>query len=145
MSLEPPQLTVYVDIVGDLFHYGHIRFLRSARAMGDRLIVGVCGDEFCTTYKRPPILNAAERAETIAGCRYVDQVVVDCPCPITREFIVEHDIGLVVHGDDLAPPALRHWYGAAMDLGIFATVPYTEGISTSEIIDRINAAPMAPG
>jgi glycerol-3-phosphate cytidylyltransferase-like family protein len=31
----PEHKRVYVDLVGDLFHAGHVEFLRSARAFGD--------------------------------------------------------------------------------------------------------------
>ena len=37
-------IRVYADMVGDLFHYGHVEFLEKARALGDYLIVGVHGD-----------------------------------------------------------------------------------------------------
>ena len=33
--------TVYADMCGDLFHFGHVRFLRVARGIGDRLVVGI--------------------------------------------------------------------------------------------------------
>ena len=37
--------TIYVDMIGDLFHYGHVEFLKNARKLGDKLIVGVHSDE----------------------------------------------------------------------------------------------------
>ncbi|MET8898864.1 hypothetical protein [Streptomyces sp. NPDC004538] len=35
---------VYVDMVGDLFHPGHVALLRAARDFGERLTVGVLPD-----------------------------------------------------------------------------------------------------
>jgi cytidyltransferase-like protein len=36
---------VYVDMVGDLFHMGHVQFLKAARQFGDWLVVGVLSDD----------------------------------------------------------------------------------------------------
>lgn len=44
---------VYVDMVGDLFHPGHVALLRAARNFGERLIVGVLSDEVVARYKKP--------------------------------------------------------------------------------------------
>ena len=37
-------IRVFADMVADLFHYGHVEFLKQARALGDYLLVGICGD-----------------------------------------------------------------------------------------------------
>ena len=50
-------IRVYVDMVADLFHYGHVEFLRKARALGDHLLVGICSDEAVQTNKLKPILT----------------------------------------------------------------------------------------
>ena len=55
------QKIVYVDMVGDLFHYGHVEILRRAREKGDRLLVGVHSDETVMQYKRKPICSMSER------------------------------------------------------------------------------------
>lgn len=70
---------VYVDMVGDLFHPGHVALLRAARACGDRLIVGVLSDEVVEAYKRRPVMTLAERVAVIESCRYVDEVMPDAP------------------------------------------------------------------
>jgi len=43
---------VYVDMVADLFHPGHVNILRSARALGHELVVGFHSDQDATAYKR---------------------------------------------------------------------------------------------
>ncbi len=93
---------VYVDMVADLFHYGHVEFLRKARALGDYLLVGIHGDDVVVAYKRRPILTMEERAASVAGCRYVDEVVTDAPLRVTRDWIERHAIDVVVHGDDFS-------------------------------------------
>jgi len=44
-------------MVADLFHFGHVNFLRQAREHGDYLLVGIHGDEVVENYKRMPILR----------------------------------------------------------------------------------------
>jgi cytidyltransferase-like protein len=47
--------------VADLFHYGHVNFLRTARKHGDYLLVEIHSDEVVRTYKRAPVLSMDER------------------------------------------------------------------------------------
>ena len=43
---------VYVDMVADLFHYGHVELLRQASALGDYLLVGIHADDVVLAHKR---------------------------------------------------------------------------------------------
>lgn len=128
---------VYVDMVGDMFHGGHVEFFKKARAFGDYLIVGVLADEAVEEYKRTPILTLEERVKVIEACKYVDEVVVAPPLRPTQDWIKERNIDYVVHGDDFNQALLEDQYGASLKLGIFRMVPYTPGISTTDIIKRI--------
>ena len=128
---------VYVDMVADLFHYGHMEFLRKARELGSYLIAGVVADDVIEPYKHKPIFTMEERVISVAGCKYVDEVLPNAPWRINRDWIVQHDIQLVVHGDDYTQAQLDDIYKVPMELGIFRTVPYTKSISTTEIIRRI--------
>ena len=67
------QKIVYVIGVFDLFHSGHVRLLQRAKALGDKLIVAINGDEMVAQYKRRPYLNEEERLEVVQSCRYVDE------------------------------------------------------------------------
>ena len=62
----------------DLLHVGHVRYLESAAAEGDRLIVAINDDESVRRLKgeNRPILAAEHRAELVAALRCVDYVVV---------------------------------------------------------------------
>lgn len=128
---------VYVDVVGDLFHAGHVEFFKKAKAEGDYLIVGIHEDEAVTDYKRRPILSMDERKVAIEACRYVDEVIVNTPIGLTEEWIKEHHIDLVIHGDDFTEASKQAHYGVPIKMGIFKTVPYTQGISTTDLIERI--------
>ncbi|MFP6570522.1 MAG: adenylyltransferase/cytidyltransferase family protein [Dehalococcoidia bacterium] len=134
---------MYVDMVADLFHYGHVNFLRQAKLHGDFLLVGVHSDETVTNYKRNPILSMEERVLSVAGCRYVDEVVPNAPLEITLDWIEKHNIDLIIHGDDVAPEIRDAWYGVPIKMGIYKSVGYTSGISTTELISRIRGADIA--
>ena len=62
----------------DLLHVGHIRYLESAAAEADRLIVAVNDDESVRRLKGTgrPILTATDRAALVAALRCVDYVVI---------------------------------------------------------------------
>lgn len=134
---EQKKVRVYADIVGDLFHAGHVEFFKKARAFGDELVIGILADEVVESYKRVPILSLEERATVIRSCRYVDEVIVAPPLRLTPEWILEHKIDIVVHGDDFKKDTLQDQYGASLEMGIFRSVPYTPGISTTNIIERV--------
>lgn len=127
-------------MVADLFHYGHVNFLKQASRHGDFLLVGIHADETVESYKRKPILTMKERVASVEGCRYVDEVIPNAPLEITREWIDKHKIDLIIHGDDVAPEVRDAWYRVPIEMGIYQSVGYTAGISTTELISRIKAA-----
>ncbi|WP_422267556.1 adenylyltransferase/cytidyltransferase family protein [Mycobacterium sp.] len=131
------QRRIYVDMVGDLFHMGHVGLLKAARECGDWLIVGVLSDEVASSYKRRPIMKLAERVTVIEACRYVDEVIPNAPYRLTTEFLEEHDVAMVVHGDDIAPDVIADIYGAASAADKLKLVSYTAGISTTDLIRRV--------
>ncbi len=124
-------------MVGDLFHAGHVELLRAARTHGDYLIVGVLSDETAASYKRRPIMGLDERVAVVEACRYVDEVIPDAPFQVDEQFLAEHDIAIVVHGDDLTPEGAESVYGAAVAAGKLEYVPRTSGISTTDLIQRV--------
>ena len=135
---------VYVDGIFDLFHAGHIQFLRNARKVGGdsaTLIVGVITDE-AAKWKRPPVIPHVQRVEMIRNCKLVDEVVLRPPLVITKKFIDSLKITHVVHGDD---DLQKEFFRVPRDLGIMAYVPYTRAppfaVSTTELISRIRARP----
>lgn len=137
LEAKPGTSRVYVDMVGDLFHAGHVELLRAARTRGDWLVVGVLSDETATAYKRRPITSLAERVAVIEACKYVDEVIAGAPFQIDEAFLAEHDITTVMHGDDLAPQPAEAVYGAALAAGKLEYVPRTTGLSTTALIQRV--------
>jgi D-glycero-beta-D-manno-heptose 1-phosphate adenylyltransferase len=74
----------------DLLHVGHVRYLRSAKELGGRLIVAINSDESVRALKGEgrPVMPAEERAEILAALADVDAVVI-FPEPDVRELIRE--------------------------------------------------------
>jgi len=66
---------VYAYVVADLLHTGHILYLENAKALGDKLIVGVLTDEATMEKKLKPILSFSERMRLIKALKCVDCVV----------------------------------------------------------------------
>ena len=90
--------TVYMCFATDIIHGGHIAIIRRAERLG-KLIVGVLSDEAVASYKRYPLVPAAERMrlfENIAGVsRVVEQNTLSY-----RENLELYRPDIVVHGDD---------------------------------------------
>ena len=129
---------IYTDMIADLFHPGHVRFLMKARKLGDYLIVGIHSDQDCEYYKRTPVMTMQERCELVAGCRFVDEVIEQAPLQTDKEFIQKHKIDLVVHAHNPDEESkYSAMYAYPMGAGIFKRLDYSLGISTTDIIERI--------
>lgn len=76
-SQERGETVVFVNGCYDFIHYGHIRYLEKARALGDRLVVGVNTDASVKRLKGPdrPMYNEKQRMEVLAALKAVDWVV----------------------------------------------------------------------
>lgn len=130
---------IYVDMVADLFHPGHVNFFRQIKSLypDSELVVGLMSDVDATQYKRKPILNIDERVNMLEACKYVRRVIPNAPMPVTTDFIEKNGINLVIHGNDISEKDREYWYGDAILLEKYQEIGYTEGISTTQIIKRI--------
>lgn len=68
---------VFTNGCYDVLHHGHINYLTAAKALGDRLIVGVNTDASVAALKGPnrPVNTLQHRMEVLAGLKAVDWVV----------------------------------------------------------------------
>ena len=131
-------MIVYVDGVFDLTHNGHFKLYKQARSLGDKLYVGVLSDDECENYKRRPILTAKERRLNILNSEYVDKVIIDVPNIVTKEFIEKYKIDIVAHAHKPDEDDYYYYqYKEPIEMGIFRRLDYTDGISTTDIINRI--------
>jgi cytidyltransferase-like protein len=134
---------IYVDGIFDIPHDGHLAMMIKAYNKGKventnaHLIVGVC-DEGVKEYKRAPIMSVQERAASIVklvGDKFPCTVLSEgVPISINKPFIAKYQIDMVVRGDDFSPQKLKEFYADAMEVAQFVTVPYTQGVSTSQIL-----------
>jgi cytidyltransferase-like protein len=139
-------MRVYVDGVWDMFHVGHLKCLEYARAYGEgsgrdcELIVGVVSDEDAASYKRVPLIPHEERCQIVRALRIVTAVIPACPLVVTHTFLEVHGIDKVVHGfanDADRQKQARFFEGLG---SAFQEIPYTSGVSTTELMRRITLA-----
>ena len=147
--LNMPLLTVcrnvYCDGVYDLCHVGHKTLFRNALQFGNRLFVGVVGDKDASSYKRPPIMTHDERCAEVEACKSVTKVIPNSPCfGLTKEFIDAHQIHVVAYGEEYLErwpnPDDDPYYGYVRKIGIGQPLPRHDGLSTSDLIRRIQKA-----
>lgn len=65
----------YTSGVYDLFHVGHVNILRNAKAMCDKLVVGVTIDELVMYKGKKAVIPFHERIEVVRSCKYVDVAI----------------------------------------------------------------------
>ncbi|HMC89626.1 MAG TPA: adenylyltransferase/cytidyltransferase family protein, partial [Gemmataceae bacterium] len=125
----------------DLLHAGHVHSLRSARRLGDVLVVGLNSDDSVRRIKGPgrPIIPASERAEILAALECVDYVVIfDETTPEAALSRLKPDIHC--KGAEYAPPNGRPVperevvaaYGGRIEY-----LPLVSGVSTTDLVRRI--------
>lgn len=113
----------------DLLHYGHIRLLERAKALGDYLIVGITSDDYDKT--RGKINNQQSLIERIAAVEatgIADEIIVEEYEGQKIDDIRRYDVDIFTVGSD--------WVGKFDYLNEYCKVVYlprTEGVSSSEI------------
>lgn len=97
--------TLHHNSVSSTNYSSHVRFLKFAKQTipNTYLIAGVTGDEGIKTVQGPTAMSAAERAEVIHACKYVDEVVEDCPSTLLPEFVLQFHIDDVGYSEELLP------------------------------------------
>lgn len=113
----------------DLLHYGHIRLLERAKALGDYLIVGVTADSFDLARGKINVQQSLiERIEAVKATGIADEIIVEEYEGQKIDDIRRYDVDIFTVGSD--------WKGHFDYLNEFCQVVYlerTEGISSSEI------------
>jgi len=138
---------VYVPMAVDLVHEGHINIINEARKLGD-VIVGLMTDKAITEYKRLPLLTYEQRKRVIENIKGVKEVI-----PQETHDYVHNLRGLkpdyIVHGDDWKTGVQKEARARVVEVlkewgGILVEPKYTEGISSSQMTNRIKVHGITP-
>ena len=125
----------------DLLHAGHVAYLQAARAMGDRLVVGLNSDASTRRRKGPtrPLLPRQERALLLAALRAVDAVLLwrqddfrDAVAALKPDIYVKGADWNRAGGPQPPEAVIVENYG-----GSVAYVELTPGRSTSALVQEI--------
>ncbi len=119
----------------DLLHYGHIRLLKRAKALGDYLIVAISTDEFNAGKGKKAYHNYETRKEMLEAVRYVDLVIPEETWEQKIDDVKKYDVDIVVMGGD--------WKGSdrfeyLRDYCELVYLDRTEGVSTTQIKEELN-------
>ena len=114
----------------DLLHYGHIRLLQRAAALGDYLVVALSTDQFNEEKGKKSFYSYETRKEMLEAIRYVDLVIPEERWDQKINDINEYHIDIVVMGSD--------WEGDSRfeSLRDYCDVVYlvrNSGISTTQV------------
>lgn len=131
---------VFTNGVFDILHVGHVDLLVAARALGDRLIVGLNSDESVHRLKGParPVRSEHDRAYVVAALEAVDAVTIfDQDTPLELILALRPDV--LVKGGDYTPDTIVGRAEVESWGGRVHVVPLTAGQSTTRIIEALRA------
>jgi len=136
-------IRLYTGGTFDLFHAGHVEFLKRCSEISDHVTVSLNTDEFIYAYKKnKPVINYDERRAVLDACAYVDRVIPNIGGADSKPSIESAKPDIIAIGSDWA----RRDYYAQMQFtqdwldeqGIsLIYIPYTQGISSTEIKGRL--------
>ena len=124
----------------DIIHPGHINILKVASSYGE-VIVGLLTDKAIASYKKMPLMDYEERFKVIEGIKYVSQIVKQDTLDYSKN-LLEIKPKYVVHGDDWTTGIQKNVRKNVIDVleewsGELIEVPYTEGVSSTNIKEKI--------
>lgn len=122
----------------DILHAGHVRYLAAARAVGDRLVLGLNSDESVRALKGStrPINTECDRAEVIDGLKSVDYVVIFGE-RTAEELVREVRPDYYAKGGDYSADSLPEARAVSEVGGEVVFLPFVEGKSSTKIIQKI--------
>jgi rfaE bifunctional protein nucleotidyltransferase chain/domain len=124
---------VFTNGCFDIIHIGHVRYLKEARALGDVLVIGLNSDKSVSSIKpNRPVNPQTHRAEVLSSLEMVDYVMLfDEETPYELIKLIQPDV--LVKGGDWKKEEI---VGSDIAKETYS-LPYIEGVSTTEMIERI--------
>jgi cytidyltransferase-like protein len=132
---------VYVGMVGDFLHHGHINIIEEARKLGE-VTIGLLTDKAAESYKRKPIFTFEQRKKIIENIKGVTSVIPQNSLDYIPN-LKKIKPNYVVHGDDWKSGIQKDErekiinYLKEID-GTLVEIPYTAGISSTSIIKHLH-------
>lgn len=123
----------------DLLHFGHIRLLERAKALGDYLIVGVTADGFDKARGKINVQQTLmERIEAVRATGLADEIIVEEYEGQKIDDILRYNVNIFAIGSD--------WLGRFDYLKEYCEVVYlerTKGVSSTELRSQNNSLKLA--
>jgi D-beta-D-heptose 7-phosphate kinase/D-beta-D-heptose 1-phosphate adenosyltransferase len=132
---------VFTNGCFDVLHAGHVQFLRSAKALGDVLVVGLNADASVRRLKGEgrPVHPEADRAEVLSSLSVVDYVVLfDEDTPVRLIEKVEPHV--LVKGEDWKEKGVEGRAFVEARGGKVVLLPLLPGRSTTASLERLRRA-----
>jgi rfaE bifunctional protein nucleotidyltransferase chain/domain len=129
---------VFTNGCFDVLHVGHVRYLKDARALGDKLIVGLNSDASVKKLKGPlrPIHTQDERKEMLLSLSCVDEVhIFDEETPLELIKIIKPNV--LVKGGDWPVKDIVGSDFVFENGGEVYSLSFHEGYSSTNTIEKI--------
>ncbi len=122
----------------DIIHPGHVKYLKQARALGDKLIVAVNSDDSVKRLKGDsrPINTLEDRIAVLNGLASVDYIVSfgeDTPQKLISRILPN----ILVKGGDYKVEEIAGHKEVIANGGKVVIIPFVEGKSTTNIVNKI--------
>lgn len=132
------ETVVFTNGCFDILHRGHVSYLTQARALGDRLVVGLNDDASVRRLKGAgrPVVNQDDRAYVLAALACVDAVTLfdeDTPAELIAALLPD----VLVKGGDYSPEQVVGRDIVESHGGRLVLIPFVAGRSTTDILQRI--------
>ena len=138
---------VYIAMSADLIHPGHINIIQEAAKYGS-ITLGLLTDKAIASYKRLPTMSYDQRYSVVSNLKYIDYVIPQDSLSY-KDNLIKIKPDIVIHGDDWKEgvqketrqeviKTIKEWNGKLIE------VPYTSGISSTQIINTLKQIEFTP-